>query len=104
MLRVDVTASPATTDPITAAQPVIAGVARQPGYRRLGLTNATFAGRPAVRWEFLVTEAGLSLHKEDVFLTARSGTAVAVLTAAPADAYQQLTKRFAAIRRSLIAR
>ena len=49
-------------------------------------------------------EAGLSLHKEDVFFTARSGTGVAVLTAAPADAYQKLTKRFAAMRRSLIAR
>jgi hypothetical protein len=104
MLRVDVTASPATTDLITAVQPVIAGVARQPGYRPLGLTNATFAARPAVRWEFLVTEAGFSLHKEDVFFTARSGTGVAVLTAAPADAYQNLTKRFAAMRRSLIAR
>jgi hypothetical protein len=103
MLRVDVTTSPDTTDPITAAEPVIASVARQPGYRPLGLTNATFAGRPAVRWEFLVTEAGLPLHKEDVFFTARSGTGIAVLTSAPTDAYQKLTKRFAAMRRSLIA-
>ena len=103
MLRVDVTASPATTDPTTAAQPVIASVARQTGYRPLGLTNVTFAGHPAERWEFLVTEAGVSLHKEDVFFTARSGTGVAVLTSAPADAYPKLTKRFAAMRRSLIA-
>jgi hypothetical protein len=102
MLRVDVTASPATTDPITAAQPVIAGVARQPGYRPLGLTNASIAGRPAARWEFLVTESGLSLHKEDVFFTARSGTGIAVLTSAPAHAYRKLIKRFAAMRRSLI--
>ena len=103
MLRVDVTTSPASTDPITAAEPVIAGVARQPGYRPLGLTNATFAGRPAARWEFLVTEAGLPLHKEDVFFTARSGIDIALLTSAPADAYGKLAKRFAAIRRSLIA-
>jgi hypothetical protein len=33
MLRVDVTTNPASSDPITAAEPVIAGVARQPGYR-----------------------------------------------------------------------
>ena len=103
MLRVDVTASPATTDPTTAAEPVIASVARQTGYRPLGLTNVTVAGHPAERWEFLVTEAGVSLHKEDVFFTARSGTGVAVLTSAPADAYPKLTKRFAAMRRSLIA-
>ena len=103
MLRVDVITSPATADPITAAEPVIAGVARQPGYRPLGLTTLTFAGRPAARWEFLVTEAGLPLHKEDVFFTTRSGTGIAVLTSSPADAYPKLAKRFAAIRRSLIA-
>jgi hypothetical protein len=102
MLRVDVTTSPGTTDPITAAEPVIAGVARQPGYRPLGLTNASIAGRAAARWEFLVTESGLSLHKEDVFFTARSGAGIAMLTAAPAHAYRKLIKRFAAMRRSLI--
>ena len=103
MLRVDVTTGPASTDPLTAAEPVIAGVARQPGYRPLGLTNATFAGHPAVRWEFLVTEGGSPLHKQDVFFTARSGIGIAVLTSAPEDAYRKITKRFAAMRRSLIA-
>ena len=103
MLRVDVTTSPATSDPITAAEPVIASVARQPGYRELGLTSGTLDGRPAARWEFLVAESGVLLHKEDVFFTSRSGTGIAVLTSAPADAYASLTKRFAALRRSLAA-
>jgi len=103
MLRVDVTARPDTSDPITAAKPVIASVARQPGYRELGLTSGSFDRRPVARWEFLVVEAGVLLHKEDVFFTSRSGTGIAVLTSAPAHAYGSLAKRFAAVRRSLVA-
>ena len=67
MLRVDVTTGPATSDPITAAEPVIASVAREPGYRELGLTSGTLDGRPAEQWEFMVVESGVLLHKEDVF-------------------------------------
>jgi hypothetical protein len=103
MLRVDVTRNPATSDPITAAEPVIAGVARQPGYRPLGLRNGTFNGRPAARWEFLVEEAGKLLHKVDVFFSSPSGNGIAVLTSAPAGAYGKLHARFAAMRRSLVA-
>jgi hypothetical protein len=101
MLRVDITTTPASSDPITAAEPVIAGVARQPGYRELGLTSGTLDGRPAELWEFMVTESGVPLHKEDVFFTSRSGAGIAVLTSAPADGYADLAGRFAALRRSL---
>ena len=104
MLRVDVTASPATGGPISTAKPVIASVAQQPGYRELGLSTGTFDGRPAARWEFLVAEAGVLLRKEDVFFTSPSGSGIAVLTSAPADAYRSLAKRFTAIRRSLVVR
>ncbi len=100
MLRVDVTTNPTTSDPITAAEPVIASVGRQPGYRELGLTIGTFDGRPAAQWEFLVAESGVLLHKEDVFFTAHSGAGVAVLTSAPASAYASLANRFAALRSS----
>jgi hypothetical protein len=103
MLRVDVTTNPATSDPITAAEPVIAGVARQPGYRVLGLTTGTFDGRRAARWEFLVEESGKLLRKVDVFFTSPSGSGIAVLTSAPAGAYENLAGRFTAIRRSLAA-
>jgi hypothetical protein len=103
MLRVDVITTPATSDPITTAEPVIASVARQPGYRELGLSNGTLDGRPAVQWEFMVAESGVLLHKVDVFFTSRSGTGIAVLTSAPADAYATQAKRFAALRRSLAA-
>jgi len=103
MLRVDVTTSPTTSNPITAAEPVIASVAQEPGYRELGLRSGTFDGRPAARWEFLVAEGGVLLHKEDVFFTSRSGSGIAVLTSAPADAYGNLARRFMAMRRSLVA-
>ena len=103
MLRVDVTTNPATSDPIAAAEPVIASVARQPGYRELGLTSGTLDRRPAEQWEFMVAESGVLLHKEDVFFTSRSGAGIAVLTSAPADAYASLAKRFAALRGSIAA-
>jgi hypothetical protein len=103
MLRIDVTTNPATGDPITAAEPVIASVGQQPGYRELGLTNGTFDGRPAAQWEFVVAESGVLLHKQDVFLTSPSGAGIAILTSAPAGAYASLAGRFAALRRSLAA-
>ena len=82
---------------------MIASVAREPGYRELGLTSGTLDGRPAEQWEFMVVESGVLLHKGDVFFASRSGTGSAVLTSAPADAYASLSKRFAALRRSLAA-
>lgn len=94
---------PATSDPITAAEPVIASVARELGYRELGLTSGTLDGGPAEQWEFMAVESGVMLHKEVVFFASRSGTGTAVLTPAPADAYASLSKRFAALRRSLAA-
>lgn len=103
ILRVDVTAGTATSDPITAAEPVIATVAREPGYRELGLTTGTFHGRQAARWEFVVAESGVLVHKQDVFFTSPNGTAIAILTAARAADYAGLAKRFTAMRRSLAA-
>ncbi|MGZ4287324.1 MAG: hypothetical protein ACXVHB_23915 [Solirubrobacteraceae bacterium] len=82
---------------------MIASVAREPGYRELGLTSGTLDGRPAEQWEFMVVESGVLMHKEDVFFASRSGTGTAVLTSAPAVAYASLSKRFAALRRSLAA-
>lgn len=103
MIRVDVVTRPAASDPSTVAEPVIAGVARQPGYRPLGLMSGSFDRRPAALWTFLVAEAGVTLHKQDVFFTPHTGTVIALLTAAPADAYPRLATRFTAIRGSLVA-
>lgn len=103
MIRVDVVTRPAASDPTTVAEPVIAGVASQPGYHALGLASGSFEGRPAALWTFLVAEAGVMLHKQDVFFTPHTGTVIALLTSAPADAYPHLATRFTAIRRSLVA-
>lgn len=103
MIRVDVVTHPAASDPSTVADPVIAGVAGQPGYRPLGLINGSFDRRPAALWTFLVAEAGVMLHKQDVFFAPHAGTVIALLTSAPAGAYPRLATRFMAIRRSLVA-
>ena len=102
LLRVDVTPGQ-STDPITAAEPVIAGVARQSGYRELGLTTGSFNGRPIARWQFVVEESGVLLRKEDDFFTTASGDGIAILTSAPASAYGQWASRFALLRQSIVA-
>jgi hypothetical protein len=104
MVRIDVVSSPISSDPLTVAQPVIAGVAAQRGYRALGLITGTFERRPAAQWEFLVSEKGVMLHKQDVFFTPHAGTVIALLTSAPADRYQSLVTRFIAIRHSFVTR
>jgi hypothetical protein len=103
MVRVDVVTKPASSDPFTVAQPVIGGVRTEPGYRALRLSNGTFERRPAAMWEFLVAEAGVMVHKEDVFFTSHTGAVIALLTSAPASVYQSLARRFTAIRHSLVA-
>jgi hypothetical protein len=103
LMRIDVATHPPTLDPVNAAEPVIAGVARQPGYRPLGITAGTLDGRSTERWEFVVQEDGILLHKEDDFFFTPSGIGVAILTSAPADAYGSLAARFAALRQTLTA-
>jgi hypothetical protein len=101
LLRVDVT--PNTTDPTpaAAAQPVIAALSKEPGYKQIDLTPGTFQGYQAEHWEFEVRESGVLLHKEDEFFLDASGNSVAVLTQAPAKDYASLTSTFAALRQSL---
>jgi S1-C subfamily serine protease len=86
MLRVDVTPGKAT-DPMTAARQVEAALSRQPGYREIAFARTTFAGYDAVRWEFVVSESGRSLHKTDMFFTTNNGNEYAVLTQAPVASY-----------------
>ncbi len=104
LIRVDVNANPVSRDPSALAQPIIASVAGQPGYRPLGITATSLNGLPAERWEFVVQEAGVLLHKEDEFFTARNGAGIAILTSAPVDAYARLAKRFGALRQTLAVR
>jgi S1-C subfamily serine protease len=86
MLRADVMSGQGG-DPMTNARQVEAALSRQPGYREISFARTSFAGYGAVRWEFLVTESGRSLHKTDTFFTTNNGNHYAVLTQAPESSY-----------------
>jgi hypothetical protein len=102
LLRVDVTTNPTTSNPLSAAQPVINALAQQSGYRQLDLTAGTFEGYPAEHWEFLVKESGVLLHKEDEFFTdTANGDSVAILTQAPAGQYRALANQLSTLRQTL---
>ena len=101
MLGVDVTTGPATSDPITAAEPVIASVAREPGYRELGLTSGTLDGRPADSGSSWLWSPACCCTRRMCRSLRAAVPAAPVLASAAADAYASLSKRFAALRRSL---
>jgi S1-C subfamily serine protease len=101
-LRVDVSPNAPTSDPQSAAAPVISAVERDPGYEQLDLSADTFDGFPALHWEFLVREGGVLVHKEDeFFVDTDDGDGVAVLTQAPADEYSSLAPELTASRDTL---
>ena len=61
-----------------------------------------FDGFNALRWEFLVNQGGVLLHKEDEFFVDTNNNAgVAVLTQAPASEYTSDASAFAALRQTL---
>jgi hypothetical protein len=102
-VRVDVTPRRGGT-PAAHAASVERHLARQDGYRRIGLATTRLAGFPAVRWEFEVRERGVLLHKVDVFLTDRRGNRIAVLTQAPASVYERYERVFTRVRGSFAPR
>lgn len=102
-VRVDVTPRRGET-PAAHAASVERHLARQDGYRRIGLATARLAGLPAVRWEFQVRERGVLLRKVDVFLTDGRGNRIAVLTQAPASVYERFEPTFARVRGSFAPR
>jgi S1-C subfamily serine protease len=102
LLRVDVSQNTTVSDPQSAAQPVIAALQQESDYQQLDLSPTTFDGFPALHWEFVVSESGVLLHKEDIFfIDTNNNSAVAVLTSAPADQYAGLASDFAILRQTL---
>lgn len=83
LVRVDEGPGRASPTPEAAAAPVIAGLRKQAGYTELDMSRITFAGYPALRWEFTVPEGGVLLHKVDIFLTDARGNDWAVLGQTP---------------------
>jgi hypothetical protein len=72
-----------------ASDPVIAALERDPTYGLVSLTRITFAGVPALRWEFEDTEEGVRLHKVDIFFIDVDGDGWGVLVEAPQSAWAQ---------------
>jgi hypothetical protein len=72
----------------------------QPGYEEIAFTSGRYLGRDSVRWEFLVEEDGVLLHKADTFFNAQ-GDGFAVLTQAPANRYGRWARTFRRIEASL---
>ena len=102
LLRVDVAPNAPYADPMKNAEPVESAVGREAGYREISFERTTFNGYDAVRWEFLVPEQGVLLHKVDVMFVDDDGDGVAVLTQAPASVYRFWTGQFSRIRGSLV--
>jgi Trypsin-like peptidase domain len=102
LMRIDVKATGGGATPSAAAQPVISSTSTQPGYQQLDLSPVTLDGYSALHWEFLVTESGVVMRKEDEFIVdTNTGANVAVLTQAPADKYSALAPEFASLRQTL---
>ncbi len=105
MIRIDVHPRFDEGSAWRAAAELEALVGRLPDYRRLAFEPARFKGSvDAVRWEFLAREAGVLMHKVDVLFVDANGRGFAVLTQAPAGAFDAWSRAFATVRRSLVVR
>jgi hypothetical protein len=103
LLRVDVTPSAGLPSPEDNAAPVVAALRAQSTYRELAYSSGNIDGYPSLRWEFLVEERGVLLHKIDTFFVSADGDAFAVLVQAPAAVYPRWQPLFNRIRNSIAA-
>lgn len=101
LIRVDVSPGVNSPDPETAAAPVVAALRRQRGYRELDYSLFNFGGYQALHWEFLVSESGVLLHKEEVVFTSSNGDDFGVLVQAPASEYSAFSSFFTDVFNSL---
>jgi hypothetical protein len=103
-VRVDVSPDSGGTDPAEHARGVERIVSRQEDYRLIDFSRTTFDGRPALRWEFVVTESGEPLRKVDVFFVDAAGNAFAVLTQSDAASWRRWRGTFERVSRSVTPR
>jgi hypothetical protein len=103
MLRIDVMPNAGLVDAGRNAQELESSLGAQPGYRRLGFTTTTFQGYDAIRWEFVVRENGVLLHKVDIFFSDTVGDSFAVLTQAPTASYRYWAEFYANVQDSFVA-
>lgn len=101
LLRVDESPGHNSPTPEYAAAPVLKMLRGEPGYRELDLSDVFFLHRAALRWEFVVEQGGVLLHKVDIFFTDAYGNDWGVLFQAPASEWAQADPRFHASVASL---
>jgi|SRR5579862_300636 len=89
VMRVDENPKANVGSAAAAAAPVIAALRRQPSYEELDISDITFEGMDALRWEFEDTENGVRLHKVDLFFIDPNGHGWGILTQAPQAAWSQ---------------
>jgi hypothetical protein len=99
-LRVDVTPKQPYLTPEEQAAPVVDALRPQTGYQSLGYELTQFAGYPALRWEYLVSEHGVPLRKVNIFFQDTAGNGFALLTEARASAFTPWLRQFAQVRDS----
>jgi Trypsin-like peptidase domain len=87
--------------PERAAQPVIKTLESERGYKQISRKRVLFDRSPALRWEFVVPEKGVLLHKVDIFVTADGHHDWAILFQAPATEWRYAGHRFSASVASL---
>jgi hypothetical protein len=101
LLRIDESPGHNSPTPEYAAAPVLKMLRSAPGYRQLDLSDVLFLHRPALRWEFVVEQGGVLLHKVDIFFTDANGNDWGVLFQAPASEWANADPRFHASVASL---
>jgi S1-C subfamily serine protease len=89
-------------EPMVSAQRARASMSGQPSYRELEFSRAILVGDAAVRWEFLIEENGVAIHKVAVFGLTAAGDGVTILTQAPESEYYNWSRVFDGIRNSYV--
>jgi hypothetical protein len=87
-------------DPDASAAPVLKQLRSESGYRELSVEHVTFEGQDALRWEFEVPEAGVLLHKVDIFFTGTRGSDWGVLVQAPASQWSSVANALTLLQSS----
>ena len=100
LMRVDENPSNTATTVQAAAAPVIYGLQGDPTYSAISITQETFDGVPALRWEFQNTVNGVQLHTIDEFFIDAQGRGWGVLIQAPESAWAQDAAPLDALRQT----
>ena len=93
LLRIDMSPDTREADPEVIAAPNVRSMSRQNRYRAIGFDTVTVAGFPAVRWEFVVREHGVLLHKLIWYFATDAQVGVALMAQAPATRWGKESSR-----------